>query len=570
MKNYKYFGALGSIMLIFAGINLSVSSILLLLKVPIMGVTVFISLLLTLIVSWNFFAKEGSHKIKTVLSLISTFIIIFGIFIVVSIYFFDLSWDGQAYHQEAIIRLTEGWNPIYDAPLSNDFISNFWINHYAKGSWINSATIYSLIGNIEAGKVFNFIYIIASFLLSYRYLFPKLKNMKLSILLSLIIAFNPVSINQLFSYYADGQLASLITCLLVAVLLSWQNFNRVNLALIFSCIVLIVNIKFTGLVYAVILSSIIFLPFLKVTKKNIGFFWINDKIKFKKGLVLLIVSFIFAVGVSGYNPYITNFIEKGHPFYPLSGKESVDIISYNIPKNLGEKNRIEQFLTSIFSYTSNDRSKEPIIKIPFSVVPSELVAGESVDIRVGGFGPLFGAAVIVVYSLILINIRELLSKRYIISHVFLIAILFSSVIINPEPWWARYIPQMWLIPIYILSLLFYIQKSKNRWLGILNMFGISILAVNIILTSYPYLTSQHEKNMALKTQLNVLSSYSQKKEISVYFDRFRSNRIRLSEYNINFSEIKEVNDCTYKAKLTRSTTYICTDDNLLYKALTFK
>ena len=30
---------------------------------------------------------------------------------------FDLSWDGQTYHQEAIFQLAHGWNPIWDSPL---------------------------------------------------------------------------------------------------------------------------------------------------------------------------------------------------------------------------------------------------------------------------------------------------------------------------------------------------------------------------------------------------------------------------------------------------------------------
>lgn len=43
---------------------------------------------------------------------------------------YDLSWDGQAYHQEAVIQLRNGWNPFHDAPLKG--IHSVWINHYAK------------------------------------------------------------------------------------------------------------------------------------------------------------------------------------------------------------------------------------------------------------------------------------------------------------------------------------------------------------------------------------------------------------------------------------------------------
>lgn len=55
----------------------------------------------------------------------------------------------------------------------------------------------------------------------------------------------------------------------------------------------------------------------------------------------------------GYAPYVKNTITKGHPFYPLFGKEKIDIITSNQPYDFQEKGTIEKFMTSMFAKCSN-------------------------------------------------------------------------------------------------------------------------------------------------------------------------------------------------------------------------
>ena len=74
--------------------------------------------------------------------------------------FYDVSWDGQAYHQKAIYYLANNWNP-YQVK-----IGDLWVDHYAKGSWIYAASIYKLMGHIEVSKMFNIAFILASFMIS--------------------------------------------------------------------------------------------------------------------------------------------------------------------------------------------------------------------------------------------------------------------------------------------------------------------------------------------------------------------------------------------------------------------
>jgi hypothetical protein len=75
------------------------------------------------------------------------------------------------------------------------------------------------------------------------------------------------------------------------------------------------------------------------------------------------------------------------------------------------------------------------------------------DVRVGGFGPLF-SGICLLTLIIIILITYYCHKNYITVNnyiLFLCFLIFLTVIINPESWWARYVPQLWLIPLLILS-----------------------------------------------------------------------------------------------------------------------
>ena len=92
-----------------------------------------------------------------------------GIFFI-CINVFDTSYDGLWYHQPAIIKLAEGWNPVnrpfYDTTQYD--VSNYlWIQHYPKASWTIAACIYKMTGLIESGKMINFIVVACVFFYSY-------------------------------------------------------------------------------------------------------------------------------------------------------------------------------------------------------------------------------------------------------------------------------------------------------------------------------------------------------------------------------------------------------------------
>jgi hypothetical protein len=86
-----------------------------------------------------------------------------------------------------------------------------WLNHYSKGVWFYQSVIFKATQNIEAAKLFHIWLMMAAFSITFSFLlrFQGLP-LWLAFLISLLAAFNPVSIYQSLSFYLDGQLMSLI------------------------------------------------------------------------------------------------------------------------------------------------------------------------------------------------------------------------------------------------------------------------------------------------------------------------------------------------------------------------
>jgi hypothetical protein len=79
-------------------------------------------------------------------------IIVVALSLAVSAFYYDLSLDGQWYHQTGIINIATDWNPLTDPTHGFSKDLQEWVRHYPKGSWYAAAAIYQTTGNIELGK----------------------------------------------------------------------------------------------------------------------------------------------------------------------------------------------------------------------------------------------------------------------------------------------------------------------------------------------------------------------------------------------------------------------------------
>ena len=479
----------------------------------------------------TFYDKKNANKTFVNVGISAILIMVFLMYI--SGMFYDISYDGQVYHQEAVIQLANHWNPFQQYLLKEQSQSAMLLNHYAKGPWVYEAALYTVTGQIEQSKAFNFLVMAASFLLTFSTMKGSSKwSTKQSSLFSLLLALNPVSIYQALSFYIDGHIASLLLCLLA---LSYRIFVQYDKFVLFGFIMtiaLLVNVKFTGIVYAI--ASIGLLG---------GWLWLSEKKKTCSDLgKTAIIGLILGICVIGYNPYITNSIFYGHPFYPLygAGSNSMDIMTSNSPKSFLQLNAAQKLYVANFSMSTNKFDiEEPQIKIPFSVTAQELrpfVYGA--DIRIGGFGPWFSGMVVI--GGIILLLLFIFSKKDALRGVGFVMSIMLTALINPEAWWARYVPQIWLALICLAIVAWSSNQKVIRYLGGA-LAGAAV--VNLAIITYPYALGNYYCTQALRQELTEIAMYHN--PIKVRFGEFTSNYVRFGQYNITYvdapADIADIN-----------------------------
>ena len=516
---------LGSMLLALLFFILIFASLGFVVGIPLTTVTIWLAAICTVIYglmgAYYYFKQDpGWNFVKLC---IVAGLLFFG-FMYISGLFYDISYDGQVYHQEAVSQLANHWNPFQDYITKDRSHSAMLLNHYAKGPWLYEATLYTATGQMEQSKVFNFLLMIASFLLTLSGLKSQVRfSTRQSIFFSLLLALNPISIYQALSFYIDGQLASLLLCLLALSYRLVSFPDKIVLCSFIMSIALTVNIKFTGVVYVVACIGLVG-----------GWLWLlKNKHLYRNFIKSSIIGLFIGICVIGYNPYVTNTVYYGHPFYPLYGGKdrTMDIMTSNSPQGFMQMNAVEKLYVSIFSQSANNFDREgPNLKIPFTVERGELrpfVYGA--DIRIGGFGPWFSGIMIITLMIVLLMFAFRTTNNMYGIGLF-VSIMFS-VLINPEAWWARYVPQFWLAPIAIAAVASYDAKKVIRYLGVV-LAGAVI--INIGLVSYPYILGNYYCTQDLDRQLQQMAEKQQ--PIRVCFGEFTSNYVRFARWGIDYSD----------------------------------
>lgn len=524
---YFHFGLLFLIFTIFS--LLKINSLLHL----ILPISFFVLLLFSII------------SLKTIWPFI-LYLTIFILSILVSNLFFDMSYDGKAYHQSAIYRLSKDFNPYFDILSKKDTQYYTYINHYPKVFEIVSSCIYAFTNKIQTAKCFNLIFIFSNIILG-GFLIKKYLgfNKKLiPIMFSFIIALNPVVISQIFTFYVDGFMYSTIVALVYMIVLRIKTQSTLINISIFLLSVVLCNIKFTSLVY-----------FFIIFFSAIGLFLLyNDKKSFRFLLKIGVLTFVFGIVFFGYNPYVTNYKAGNHIFYPIYGEEKIDIITNVSPTEFKGKNRFEKFAISFFGETGNianssnklaPEKKFVKLKIPFSISGNELSAIMHPDIRISGFGPYFsGITLLALLGFIVYLLRR---KQTTIERIlcFIILSLVFSTIINPEFWWARFSPQFWLVPI-VIAMILYLNK-KSLVLKYFSLVTISIIFISIFLFLKINFMYNIKSSLRIAKNLNILKKSNEK--VYVYQDTFETDFLKFSENKIQYEIVKSPTGAKYKNNL---------------------
>jgi hypothetical protein len=430
----------------------------------------------------------------------------------------DGSWDGLTYQQEGVLRLAAGWNPLFEPAGRYGLADPFFNDHYPKLSWINAAVVLLTTGTIEAGKLFNVTLLIAAGaqVAAMLLLLTSFPGVAVLIVAGLA-AFSPIAMSQLWTFYVDGALGSSLTVLVAAFVMYLALGRRWALAAALAAALLAANLKFTGLVYAVMLVGFA-IPATAICR--------GGRSAVNVAAAALLVGAV-AVGVVGYAPYVRNLTEFGDVFYSVPRTDVAGVR----PVNLNDRNRVERFLMSNLSPSSSTRAPDRIhLKFPFSVGRREARALYSADLEIGGFGPLFGASLILTVLGAFALVRTRATRRAGAIVFVIVAVLLTTMFVHGETWWARYVPQAWLLPlVMVVAGLTAPARSVARILafgtmGVLTL-DIAIVAANIGWDEFRYVRSNHATMLALSAA---------PQPVRVYFSVFPSLRQRLSEAGVTF------------------------------------
>lgn len=280
-----------------------------------------------------------------------------------------------------------------------------------------------------------------------------------------------------------------------------------------------INLKFTGPVYFVLIMAALGI---------VAF--INHRTSLVRHYLKIgALTVVMGLFVFGYHPYITNLRGQGHPVFPLMGRGKVDIMTTVGPREFdnGDMSRTTKLLLSLWSKSTAGKTVRP--KVPFQIKEGELFAFYNPDVRLGGFGPLFSGILLLSSGLLIYWAITRQGNRNLYAIPLLI---LASVLANPEAWWARYAPQLWLVP--VVAAIFAIGFQKRASIRTAGSLLALLILVNIVLVGAPYLYHQLKSRKVVLAQLRSLQQRGLTAKVE--FLNFRSNRVRLTEHGISYLE----------------------------------
>lgn len=380
--------------------------------------------------------------------------------LVISFLFFDMSWDGLWYHQTAMYKISEGWNPVLNPMQDLQHHTEEYLRHYSKGSWYIGCAIYNITGNMELVKFQNWLALAAAFLSILSVSLDIGLNRIKSFTIAAGISMNPVVTCQLYSTYVDGLTISYLVCFLSAVIGGFKEKKLTVTIIIICSAILCINTKFTGLIYLGFFAA------------AIGAYCIiarRDMI-IRYGILMSLAIFV-GTAIFGYNPYITNHIHRGNIFYPYLGsqdypsyadRQDEPIEKYETPHNMLDKNRVQRFGYAIFGRPEpfvNGLPADVNLISPFCFGANELAIYYFHEPRIAGFGPLFSG--IFLLTIILFGIVMFRPKN--IEYILCLSVItiISSLMLSKYSWWARYGPQLWFLPMIPVIGVFCKDQSRS-------------------------------------------------------------------------------------------------------------
>lgn len=452
--------------------------------------------------------REGRPFAKRRLVLIAVaflaVVVLFG-------YLVGAVWDsshwGRGFYTEAVLRLAEGWNPIYDDASK---VSELVLRS-GKSFWYLDASLYAFLGHFEMAKSHTLLFAVPAFLLA-RHCFARFTSERKRIATgaALLSLASPVAFSQVFSFYADAALAYAVQCFLFLALLTLDEgyLHSDVLTVLATLWLFILNAPAGGLRTALVLAfSFLIIVALLYKRSALRWFALRGGLMLFAGFVIL-----------GFNPFMQNLVDTGS----LLGK--VDAAAGAMPTVLEGKTGLGRFLYSMIASPDTASLGSNIIVQQFTALFHSAYAQPDVILR--GFGFIGGG--LIVLSVLLVLASGLAPQRVVaddnaiyfdenaeeeeaedaedgylgrrITLLWLLLPTLAIALFSPTLWWARSVAVLWfVVPLAVMALSSRRSDGRSGTARLLLM--LAVLNVGLVaLSALP----------AAKVQSNALEGYWQR------------------------------------------------------------
>jgi len=451
----------------------------------------------------------------------------------ISAWFFDLSWDGQWYHQLAIYHLERDWNPLAEPMRAfTPAHAELWVRHYAKMPWYVAAAVFKTFGQIEPGKCVNWLILAAMFAAVLAACLDAGMRRGQATVLATVVSLNPVVWSEHVTYLVDGFMVSGLAICAAALLSSFHRPSRLLLFTAFAAVICTVNSKQTGLVFLCFLCAAGGIYCL-IARRDLV--W--------RYAAFNLAALTLGVFVWGYNPYVTNSIHRGHPFYPqlgneeypgLTDSENDGVERWETPANMVGRHLWVRFFYATFGRPGNapyNGERDAELIWPFTSRLHDMVVYRFHEVRVAGFGPYFGGALLL--SLVLLVWAS--CSPGIPRGPLLLGwgAVLATLLLSKHFWWPRYAPQTWFLPLVPVVAVFWHGRSRSQVRLAWALVGILLVDAGIV--AAVHLDWEARASHRLRTQLVELRRSDREIEVDLQWfagpvaERFKTWGIRYRE-----------------------------------------
>ena len=357
----------------------------------------------------------------------------------------DGGWDAQMYHLPSVLRLLSGWKPMVAA---TDLMLS---NHFPSGTWTILAGFDAIFG-FESGRAIGPILMLAASGAVWT-TFRKVGTAAAPCaVVTVLLVANPVALSQFFTAYADGTLYELTLILICSLIIMLEDRGLAAALLAGAAMILVCNTKLTGLFFAAL--AVATWGGLLLFRYGPTWTMVRDR---HRQIALLVTAGLLAVGFVGWRPYVVNVLEHHRIIYPPPDEMGLQA---GRPTN---SIQLEGWKLAALFFARTDRSPGPVrFKVPGTVDRDELRMSD--DTPKGGFGPFFGAVTLAALAALAWASVRRTTPRLIYRHrlevlLGLTAYGLLTTVLFPEPWWARYVPLAWMIPLGAAWLAYALRPS---------------------------------------------------------------------------------------------------------------